>query len=74
MIRVALVAPALALRLGLRQVKGLAQADAEAIVAARGAGYDSINVEDCTRRGIYVCNTPEAVCEPKAPSFCTARR
>ena len=32
----------MALRLGLRQVKGLAQADAEAIVAARGAGYDSI--------------------------------
>jgi error-prone DNA polymerase len=32
----------MALRLGLRQVKGLAQADAEAIVAARGAGYGSI--------------------------------
>ena len=34
--------PVMALRLGLRQVKGLAQADAEAIVAARGAGYGSI--------------------------------
>jgi DNA polymerase III alpha subunit len=32
----------MALRLGLRQVKGLAQADAEAIVEARGAGYGSI--------------------------------
>ena len=29
----------LALRLGLRQVKGLAEADAEAILAARGNGY-----------------------------------
>ena len=35
-------------------------------VTSFGAGYDSINVEDCTRRGIYVCNTPEAVCEPTA--------
>ena len=31
-----------ALRLGLRQVKGLAQADAEAIVAARGRGYPDL--------------------------------
>jgi error-prone DNA polymerase len=35
-------APAMALRLGFRQVKGLAQADAEAIVEARGAGYGSV--------------------------------
>jgi error-prone DNA polymerase len=34
--------PVMALRLGFRQVKGLAQADAEAIVEARGAGYDSV--------------------------------
>jgi error-prone DNA polymerase len=33
---------AIALRLGFRQVKGLAAADGEAIVAARGAGYGSI--------------------------------
>jgi error-prone DNA polymerase len=31
-----------ALRLGFRQVKGLAAADGEAIVAARGDGYDSV--------------------------------
>jgi error-prone DNA polymerase len=31
-----------ALRLGLSQVKGLAEADAERIVARRGAGYDSL--------------------------------
>ncbi|HRK96107.1 MAG TPA: error-prone DNA polymerase, partial [Rhodospirillales bacterium] len=31
-----------ALRLGFRQVKGLAQADAEAIVEVRGAGYGSV--------------------------------
>jgi error-prone DNA polymerase len=33
---------AFALRLGFRQVKGLGQADAEAIVAARGRGYGSV--------------------------------
>jgi error-prone DNA polymerase len=31
-----------ALRLGFRQVKGLAAADGEAIVAARGSGYDTV--------------------------------
>jgi error-prone DNA polymerase len=37
-----------ALRLGFRQIKGLAQKDADAIVAARGAGYCS--VADLARR------------------------
>ena len=37
-----LTPPVIALRLGLRQVKGLAQADAEAIVEARGEGYGSV--------------------------------
>ena len=37
-----LTPPVVALRLGLRQVKGLAQADAEAIVEARGEGYGSV--------------------------------
>lgn len=36
------------------------------VVTSFGAGYDAINVEDCTKRGIWVCNTPEAVCEPTA--------
>jgi glyoxylate reductase len=35
-------------------------------VTSFGAGYDSINVDDCTRHGVFVCNTPEAVCEPTA--------
>lgn len=38
----------MALRLGFRQVKGLSQADAEALVAARGGGYGS--VKDLWRR------------------------
>jgi error-prone DNA polymerase len=33
---------ALALRLGLRQIKGLSEQDADAIVAARGAGFRSV--------------------------------
>ncbi|HZT89088.1 MAG TPA: error-prone DNA polymerase [Stellaceae bacterium] len=37
-----------ALRLGLRQIKGFAAADAEKLVAARGAGYR--NAEDLWRR------------------------
>jgi error-prone DNA polymerase len=40
---------ALALRLGFRQVDGLGEADGEAIVAGRGAGYSSI--EDMRERG-----------------------
>ena len=39
---------ALALRLGFRQIKGLAKQDADAIAAARGAGYRS--VADLARR------------------------
>jgi len=35
-------------------------------VTSFGAGYDSINVEDCTKYGVMVCNTPDAVCEPTA--------
>ena len=37
-----------ALRLGLRQIKGLAKDDADAVAALRGGGYDS--VEDLARR------------------------
>ncbi len=38
----------MALRLGLRQIKGLAEADAERLVAARGAGY--LDASDLWRR------------------------
>ena len=37
-----------ALRLGLRQIKGLAEADAERLVAARGSGY--VDARDLWRR------------------------
>ncbi|HSO43036.1 MAG TPA: OB-fold nucleic acid binding domain-containing protein, partial [Rhodospirillales bacterium] len=46
-------APVMALRLGLRQVKGLAKADAETLIAARNDGYQS--VADLWRRAGVGC-------------------
>ncbi len=36
------------------------------IISNYGVGYNNIDVEAATKRGIAVCNTPEAVCEPTA--------
>ncbi|MUP16701.1 dihydrofolate reductase [Ancylomarina euxinus] len=36
------------------------------IISNYGVGYNNIDVEAATQRGIAVCNTPEAVCEPTA--------
>ena len=36
------------------------------IIANFGVGYNNIDVEEATRRGIAVCNTPNAVTEPTA--------
>nr|MDO8045752.1 glyoxylate reductase [Candidatus Baldrarchaeota archaeon] len=36
------------------------------IIAQYAVGYDNIDVEECTRRGIYVTNTPEVLTETTA--------
>ncbi|MEX2701472.1 MAG: glyoxylate reductase [Candidatus Baldrarchaeota archaeon] len=36
------------------------------IIAQYAVGYDNIDVEECTRRGIYVTNTPEVLTEATA--------
>ncbi len=36
------------------------------IIAQYAVGYDNIDVEECTRRGIYVTNTPEVLTESTA--------
>ncbi len=36
------------------------------IISNYGVGYNNIDVEAATKKGIAVCNTPEAVCEPTA--------
>ena len=36
------------------------------VATSFGAGYEVIDVEACTKRGIWACNVPEAVCEPTA--------
>ncbi|MDE5421820.1 hydroxyacid dehydrogenase [Ancylomarina sp. DW003] len=36
------------------------------VISNFGVGYNNIDVEAATKRGIAVCNTPEAVCEPTA--------
>ena len=30
-----------------------------AVIARTGIGYDAVNLEDATRRGVYVCNVPD---------------
>ncbi len=36
------------------------------VISNFGVGYNNIDMETATKRGIAVCNTPEAVCEPTA--------
>ncbi|MGZ2368539.1 NAD(P)-dependent oxidoreductase [Ancylomarina sp. YFZ004] len=36
------------------------------IISNYGVGYNNIDVDAATNRGIAICNTPEAVCEPTA--------
>ena len=36
------------------------------IISNYGVGYNNIDVAAATKRGIAVCNTPDAVCEPTA--------
>ena len=36
------------------------------IISNYGVGYNNIDVDAATKRGIAVCNTPDAVCEPTA--------
>ncbi len=36
------------------------------IIAQYAVGYDNIDIEECTRRGIYVTNTPEVLTETTA--------
>ncbi len=36
------------------------------IISNFGVGYNNIDVEVATKRGIAICNTPDAVCEPTA--------
>jgi len=36
------------------------------IIAQYAVGYDNIDIEECTRRGIYVTNTPEVLTESTA--------
>lgn len=36
------------------------------VISNFGVGYNNIDMEAATKRGIAVCNTPEAVCEPTA--------
>ena len=36
------------------------------IISNHGVGYNNIDVDAATKRGIAICNTPEAVCEPTA--------
>lgn len=36
------------------------------IVVCGGAGYDHVDVEAATKRGVWVCNNPDHVTEPTA--------
>lgn len=38
------------------------------LLARNGVGFDHINVEACTRAGVMVCTTPDAVARPVASS------
>ncbi len=44
----------------------LEHAPALRVVAEYGVGYDNIDVEACTRRGVVVCNTPGVLAETTA--------
>src|SRR6266545_2663070 len=44
----------------------LDHAPALQVVAEYGVGYDNINVDACTRRGVVVCNTPGVLAETTA--------
>lgn len=44
----------------------ISQAENIKVVCNLGVGYDNIDVQACTDRGICVVNTPNAVCEPTA--------
>jgi D-3-phosphoglycerate dehydrogenase len=49
----------------------LAGADRLAVVARFGVGYDSVDVEACTRRGVLVTITPDGVRRPVAVAVLT---
>lgn len=51
--------------------KTLEGADRLAIIARFGVGYDSVDVDACTRRGIVVTITPDGVRRPVAASAMT---
>jgi glyoxylate reductase len=36
------------------------------VIARFGVGYDTVNVEDCTKRRVYVCHTPDVLSEAVA--------
>ena len=49
------------------EAASLARADRRLKLVARfGVGFDNVDVEACTRAGVLVCNTPEAVRRPVA--------
>ena len=48
------------------EIEVLEQAPKLRVVANLGVGYDNIDVEACTRRGILVTNTPDVVTEATA--------